>query len=272
MTTVVTEPGLYADIPEADYHADVVLAPELGHSLSVSGAKKLIPPSTPAHFDYERKNPPQKDAWDIGTVAHRLILGAGWPIWVVDAYDWRLKKHQDAKKAKRAEGLTVINRADLLAAARMARAVSRHPLASAILSEGKAEQSFYWIDPETGVTCRGRVDLLRDNAIVDVKTCADASPAGFARAAAQFRYDMQAANYSEGIEAVTGERLPFVFVCVEKEAPHLVACYQLDDFALERGSRDCAEARRIFAECESSGAWPAYSTDIETLSLPGWAK
>ena len=267
--SAVNGPGFY-DIPEAEYHADTELAPKLGRSLSVSGAKKIL--ALPARFAHERDHGQEpKDVFDLGTLAHRLILGAGGTVHVVDCYDWRLKKHQDEKRAKRAEGFTVVNRGDLLAASRMAAAVRRHPTAAAILSQGVAEKSLYWTDEATGVTLRARIDWLHPKAVVDVKTCADASPAGFASAVAKFGYDMQAAWYAEGVEALTGERLPFIFLCVEKEAPHFVAVYQLDDAALERGAYRNALARAAYAEHQSSGEWPAYSTEIETLSLPRWA-
>ena len=38
MTTEAIKPGLHFDLPESDYHADLT-------TLSVSGAKKLLPPS-----------------------------------------------------------------------------------------------------------------------------------------------------------------------------------------------------------------------------------
>ena len=270
MSTTVTGPGFY-DIPEANYHADTELAPELGRSLSVSGAKTIL--RTPALFDHQRRNGrPPKDAFDVGTIAHELILrGGDKRIRVIDAYDWRGKASQDAKKAAHAEGLVPVHRGDLLEASRIAAAVRRHSLAAAILSEGDPEVSFYWIDEATGLTLRGRVDWLRDNAIVDVKTTKDASPAAFAKDAANYRYDMQADHYTEGVEALTGKRLPFLFLCVENTAPYLVAVYQLDDAAMDRGARANAEARRLYAECESSNTWPAYSPEIETLSLPRWA-
>ena len=40
--TIVTGPGIYRDLPEGRYHADDALAPELGRSLSQSGAKTLL--------------------------------------------------------------------------------------------------------------------------------------------------------------------------------------------------------------------------------------
>jgi len=267
--TVVTEPGIY-EIPEGEYHADKALAPELGRSLSVSGAKKIL--TCPALFAYERDHgQAPRDAFEFGTVAHTLILGKGGDIAVIAADDWRSKSARDERDAARVDGLTPILHTEYAKANAVADAVHAHPVAAAILEQGEAEKSLYWQDAETSVTRRGRTDWLRDNAIVDVKTCADASPAGFAKACGTFGYDMQAAWYTDGVEALTGERLPFLFIAVEKTAPHLVAVYQLDDFALERGANRNREALRIYAECESSGVWPGYSTDIETLSLPRWA-
>ena len=233
--TTVTGPG-FATIPELEYHADTRLAPEMGRSLSVSGAKTIL--RTPALFEYQRRNrPAPKAAFDLGTLAHELILRSGDNrIRVIDCYDWRSNKDQDAKKAAHAEGLVPVNRSDLLEASRMAAAVRRHPLAAAILSEGDPEVSMFWVDDTTGLTLRGRIDWLRDNAIVDLKSANDASPDGFARDAAKFGYHMQAAWYSEGVEILTGKRLPFIFLVVEKNAPHLVGIYQMDDNALELGS------------------------------------
>lgn len=267
----ITEPGIYPDVDEATYHRDTGLAPELGRSLSVSGAKVLL--ECPAKFAYERRNPrPATDAMDVGTVAHALILRSGDSrITVIDAYDWRKKADQGRRKAIRAEKLVAVNRAELRQAAQVAAAVRRHPLASAILSEGIAEQSIYWRDEGTGVTRRGRIDWLHTKAVVDVKTCADASPGGFAKAAANLSYHQQAAWYVDGIAALTGQERPFLFVCVEKEPPHLVAIYQLDEEALSIGRERNRRALELFAQCESSGVWPGYSDDIETLSLPRWA-
>lgn len=268
---MIDKPGLYPGIDEATYHADTDLAPHLGRSLSVSGAKTIL--RSPALFHYQREHGrPPKDAFDVGTLAHELILrGGDKRIRVVDSYDWRLTRARDAKIEAYAMGNVPVHRGDLLEASRIAASIRRHRLASAILSEGQAEVSFYWIDEATGVTLRGRTDWLRDNAIVDVKTTKDASPRAFAKDCANYRYDMQADHYSEGIEAITGRRLPFLFLCVENTPPYLVAVYQLDDDAMARGARDNAAARALYAECESADEWPGYSPEIETLSLPRWA-
>ena len=268
MSVIVTGPGVY-DIPEDVYHRDDSLASELGRSLSQSGAKVLL--ECPARFVYERDHGrPPKEEYDVGHLAHRLTLGTGARIRVVDAYDWQTRAAQAARKAAREAGETPVHRGTLLAGSRMARAVRRHPAASAILSAGRPEVSFYWIDPDTGVTCRGRADWLRDNGIADLKFLVDASPTGFAKAAAAYGWDMQAAYYTDGLYALTGQWLPFLFIAVEKTRPHLVGVYRLDDEAMESGRARNRAALRQYAEYESLDWWPGYGDDITDVSLPRW--
>lgn len=268
---LVTGPGLYPALDEAAYHADTALAPELGRSLSSSGAKTIL--ESPARFAYQRQHPVVKDAYDFGHVAHTMLLGSGGDIEVVDADSWRTKAAQEQRDAAREAGRIPILTADHDRAMALVSAVMQHPTAGAIFaSAGEAEHSIYWVDAETGVTCRGRLDWVHPRALVDLKTTVNASPSKFSRALVDYGYALQAEWYSQGYEAVTGERLPFVHVVVEKEPPHLVAVYQVDHEALAYGAERAADARRLFAECESSGQWPGYSPEIELVSLPAWAR
>src|SRR4051794_32399270 len=78
-------PGVYDDMPVAAYHAD----PVPGGSLSCSGAKKLLPPSCPALYAWERDNPPAPTTtFELGHAAHQRVLGVGPEIVVVDAETW----------------------------------------------------------------------------------------------------------------------------------------------------------------------------------------
>lgn len=274
--STVTGQGVYRRLPETTYHADSDLAPELGRSLSQSGAKTLL--SSPARFAWEReRGRPSKDAYDLGTLAHALILGSGDDrLVVVDAYDWRTKAAQAAKAEAYAAGKVPVHRGDLLAASRIARAVRRHPLARAVLASGEPEVSFYWIDAQTGVTCRARVDwLVPGKALVDVKTVGrygGADPAAFGRQCATLDYPMQAAHYVDGWEAVTGELLPFVHLIVETEPPHFVTVGQLPDHVIEAGRAKMRGALTEYAERESAGDWPEfdYPTEIVDIPVPGW--
>lgn len=156
----------------------------------------------------------------------------------------------------------------------MASAVHNHPAAGALLTSvpGAAEKSVYWIDPTTGVLCRCRPDWWRDdNLIVDLKTTEDASPEGFAKSIANWRYDVQAAYYLDGIQQATGKRpKAFVFIAVEKKPPFAVGVYVLDGETLEIGRAQYQQDLRAFSECERSGEWPGYGDKIQTINMPGW--
>lgn len=255
-------PGIHDGIPEDVYFAD--------DALSASGAKVLL--RNPARFQWERANPPApKDAFDVGHAAHSLILGVGQPFKPVDASDWRTKAAQAERDTIRAEGAIPLLRKDFDAVHGMAAAIDQHKLARSVLTNGKPEQTVVWLDEPTGVRLRARVDWLRPNAVADLKTARDGNPSGFDRDAANYGYHVSAAHYVAGVEARTGERLPFVLVVVEKDAPHFVSVHQFDDDFLDIGARQMRRATDLFAECTATGVWPGYSeTDINLLSPPRW--
>lgn len=252
---------LIPDLDENDYFA--------GPELSASGAKVLL--RSPAKYRWEREHPTEQTrAMVLGSCFHTSVLGTGKPFVVIDG-DGRTKAVKDARAEAAAAGHTVLTGDEGRQIERMTDAVQAHPLAAAILSEGAPEQSIYWTDEATGVRCRGRMDWNRANAIVDLKSTIDASPEGFGKQAANLLYDLQSAWYITGFEAVTGQPLPFLFIAVEKDEPHLVAVHQLPDEALDRGRRLMRDALELFARCTETGTWPAYGDDILTPTWPRWA-
>lgn len=274
MSDLITEPGIFYDLDNEAYQRDSQVAPELGRTLSSSGIKAIL--NLPARFEYDREHGrAPKDAFDLGSTAHAIVLRNG-TVHVVDAYDWRAKADQATKKRLRAEGKVVVHRGEYQQAAAMAQSVRRHPLASAILSQGRPEVSYYWTDEATGVTCRARADWLREgtaaDCIADLKTCQDASADGFGKAIANFGYALSAVHYLDGYEALTGRRLPFYIIAVETAAPHFVQVHEIPADWLADASERVAEARALFAECESLGQFPGYATDqIVTPTRPRWA-
>lgn len=249
------------DIPEDDYFA--------GPELSVSGAKVLLEaPAKYAHW--LRTKSPSTRAMIVGSALHTTVLGTGKPFTVIEG-DGRTKAVKDAKAAAEAEGAMVLTGDEGAQVERMADAIHTHPLAAAILSQGEAERSIYWIDEQTGVKCRCRVDWLRDNAIVDLKSAATASPDGFGKHAANFGYHIQAAAYQEAVRAATGDLLPFLFLAVEKDEPHLVGVHELPDEAMEAGRRLWRQALTTYAECTATDTWPDYGHTVITPTWPRWA-
>jgi len=265
--------GIIDGYPEADYHAHP--------ALSRSGAKTLL--SNPARYRWEQDNhSPSKDAFDVGTAAHAIVLGVGLDeLDVIDATDWRTKAAQAAKKASRDAGRTPLLKDQFDATLAMAEAVLRHPTARVILErEGHAEQTVFWTDyAENGdeVPCRARFDKLtvdQDDqpAIVDLKTTGkDAGPTAFVRSVIDYGYDLQDDFYSRGFEVTTGQRASFTFVVVEKDPPHFVAVHTLDERFRQRGRELRLAALDRFAHCTATGHWPAHGDHIHVLTPPRWA-
>lgn len=163
----------------------------------------------------------------------------------------------------------------------MRAAVMAHPAASRLLAlPGKAEQSVYWIDQQTGVLCRCRPDFWAQEAaiVVDVKTTEDASEDAFKNSIGRYGYDTQDAMYNDGIQEATGKPLKaFVFLAVEKTACVVegqakgVAVYRLKDEARQLGRAKYRADLAVYAKCEETGHWPGYGTGvIQEIDLPNW--
>lgn len=256
------KPGIYDGLAHAD----------LPPGLSSSGAKTLL--RSPRQYRWERDNPqPRKASFEVGSAFHSMVLGVGDTYKPLDFS--RATKDGKAQEAEIIEsGAIPLPRKDFDVAVNMADAVMSHPVASRVLANGKAEQAIIWNDETTDVTCRGFIDWLAPRAIVDLKSTVNASLSDFSKALVNFGYAIQAAFYTDGYAALTGDELPFVMVACEKAAPHLVTVCQLDQEAIEYGRTKARLALEMFRDCTESGIWPEWANadeDIPVLSLPRWA-
>lgn len=271
----VEQPGVY-ELSEADYHGD----PVDGGSLSSSGAKLLLPPSCPAKFKYQIEHPPTpKPAFDLGSAAHKLVLGVGADIVPVDAPDWRTKAAREQRDTAHEAGQIPVLRHDYNTVQAMAAALRVHPWASALFNpeRGMAEQSLFWIDQQAGIWRRSRLDWLPDRndgriLVSDYKTAVSADLGAIQRTVYSYRYFSQAAWY---LDAVVGtgyhDNASFLFVVQEKEPPFVVTVVQLDADAIRKGRILNRRAIDLYAQCKADDHWPGYSETIETISLPAWA-
>jgi exodeoxyribonuclease VIII len=179
-------------------------------------------------------------------------------------------RRTNAGKAVAAEmeaaGIEAVTAPEMEQALAMAASVRSHQAAAALLRDGKAEQSFWWDDIQTGLRCKCRPDWYNGTTIVDLKTTTDASPKGFAKSVAQWRYHVQQNHYLAGTFA---ER--FVFIAVEKQYPFCVGVYELDETAALHGEAERRNNLQTIADCRAISEWPGYGNTIQPLSLPNWA-
>jgi len=101
------------------------------------------------------------------------------------------------------------------------------------LIEGKKEVPMVWQDSLSSVNCKGKVDILNNNTIVDIKTTQDSSFEGFRRSSYKYGYNRQAAYYLDGFGAKE-----FIFVIIEKKAPYNIGVYHCSDEFIASGREE----------------------------------
>lgn len=271
-------PGVYTDMPMADYLAD----PVPGGSLSRSGAMQLLPPSTPAHFRWNQDHPEDQETkkeFDFGHAAHQLVLGSDPMVDVHNFPNWLTKAAKEAKEASRAAGRVPILPKQWKQVEEMAAAIKAHPLASRLLDpeSGQPEVTLIWRDEASGVMLRSRLDWLphpiRGRMIIpDYKTTGKfADKDEFAKSAANYDYHAQAWTQIQAVKALglAGDAA-HVFVVQETNPPYLINTIELDTRALRIGESRMRWAMDIFAHCQKTGKWPGHGDDVDLAELPGW--
>ena len=250
------------NLSNADYHADPAVSASHLHQVARSGQ----------HYwaRYVTKIPElgkPTAAMTMGSLVHCATLE---PNELQKRYGIapgrRTRAGKETAAAMQANGIEPVSESDLQQSQRIASAVHRHPMAAELLSAGKAETSIWWDDPETGLRCKCRPDWINGRICVDLKTTTDASPRGFAKSVANFRYHVQEAHY-----LMSGLFDQFIFIAVEKEAPFAVGVYGLDADALAEGQRLRRRDLQRIANCRAAESWPGYGDELQTISLPGWA-
>jgi hypothetical protein len=275
--TDIAPRGIVTDLPIQQYHG--------GPGLSNTGLRNFA--RSPFHYyalhlDPLRPPSPTRSGQLEGNLAHCLILEP-------DAFESRYAvgpvedKRLKAWREWEAEQPTLrnlIKPSQHAVAVAQARAVRSIPDVAAILALGAAEVSAFWTDEATGVQCRCRPDWTHPCGtedkpavvLLDVKTCGDASPAGFAQQIARKGYHHQDAWYTDGYaKASDVEVAGFVFVAVEDQWPFGACAFTITDEERAAAAVDNRMLLERFAECQRSGVWPGYSTGIEIVNLPRWA-
>ncbi|AKF14905.1 exonuclease VIII [Mycobacterium phage MOOREtheMARYer] len=272
--------GIYSNVAEEVYHGD------LG-SLSSSGARALLA-TTPEEFDWNRRNDRGVNKnFDFGHAAHKMVLGKGNQLGLLDpkvcghGKDGKIAKEpartsewQAAAAKHRREGRIPMPKWDMEKAQTMAGRVHAHRVAGRLFSRGQAEHSIYWHDDATGVRLRCRPDFLTDGLgrtiCIDYKTSTSANPAQFQRAVIDYGYHQQQAFYEDGLAEIGLTDAGFLFVVQSKTAPFTVSVCRIKPEIVALGRRQNRAAIELFARCTEEGRWPGYD-GIQEVGMAGWA-
>lgn len=259
-----------------EYHAGPGISKS--HLDAISGA-------SPRHYWHKYLNPDREPevstpAKIMGSAVHAAILEPDlFPTLVVASpgFDRRTKNGKAGYEEFYGQhaGKIVLEPDDYETCIKVRDAVHTHPVASGLLKNGRAEQSFFAIDPDTGELVKCRTDYMHDSGamIVDVKTTDDASPNGFGKSAANYRYIIQTAWYHRVLDCAFGEHPEnWLFLAVEKEPPFAVGIYFTESDAVARASIAAQRDFETIVKHRRSGVWPDYGMDPQPLLLPAWSK
>lgn len=272
----------------ADYHA----RPEIG-----STPLKRI--EVPAVYQWHQNNPQEyKDCFRIGSLIHTCILEPEklndeyltapafgkrskadreeWSCWFLEngaedvaeimrkpAADW-------FSEFQKQTGKSIVTADELTQFMQMVHSVRNNPEAVKLLTAGRAEQSMFWTDKETGINLKCRPDYLNNAFCTDIKSTRNARPYAFARSIMDYGYHISQAMYQDGIKQCTGDDVGFRFIVIEKEPPYLCAVYELSGESAELGRIKYRELLHKLADCLDRDEWPGLDNNFD-LSLPAWA-
>jgi hypothetical protein len=284
--------GLHYDIPDAVYRAD----PTPERSLTQSAAKVLLT-LTPAHYRYMRTPPTKK--FDIGHIAHKMLLGRGREI-IPLAYDsWRTNDSKAARAAAEAAGQLAVLEDDYQTGIDMAQAGRRQ-----LTERGYGEE---WIDvtdftKHAEVVAIARVDgpiyeFMADGgpslsppvighhwlrAMIDwlpsLTRVWDYKTTGPSSCAAAIRtwlpdWCIQAAMHERILNLLDPDnagRRQHRFVVQENFEPYALQVVRLTEAHLTIGRAQVARAEAIWAQCMATDTWPAYPLDDVSPDYPAW--
>lgn len=262
------EPGLYPDI-----HADIYRA----WPFAAQSILKVLRDKSPAHAKQQLDNPPESTpALRLGAAVHTAVLQ---PELFHQEYirapegDRRTKEVKEVWQSLKEShpNATILSGYEWEQCMAIRNAVASHPTARRLL-DGQSELSAVWKDPDTGVMCKGRFDMVSQiGVITDLKTTVDASPSSFTRSVYNYGYYIQAAHYLSGAQELGIDAKFFTIIAVEKTPPYCVAVYHIRSDAIAAGEDELRPLLELYARCQETGVWPGYPNEAVEIDLPPYA-
>lgn len=146
--------------------------------------------------------------------------------------------------------------------------------------EGTVQKKLLWSHKKTGLNFVGYADKYCKECIIDLKSCADASPEAFERNAFKLGYPLQAACYLSATNSIY--KRPFIYVCVENKEPYAVAVYQSSRDFIEYGLHEYERLVHRLKDCIQNECFhQSYDFNFQHIGeknqygivdIPEWAK
>lgn len=278
-------PGLHYGIDSNDYHADPAPEPSLTQSIA-----KILLRQSPAHarLAHPRLNPDLEPSdptkYDVGHISHRLLLGRGRELEVLDFKDWRTKAAQEARQAAQEAGKLGVLGKDWDRASDMVRAVLAQ-----LRERGYGPE---WEGPDVEKTAevvaiaqsnrngrpywlRCMIDWLPSlDSPWDLKsTGRSAAPDELWRHLVDADWPVQAAMHERILDYLDpggAGRRAHRFVVVENEPPYALSVVRMTEAHMTIGRSQLDRAEVLWASCMAADRWPAYPLIDQIPEYPVW--
>lgn len=257
-----------------------------------SSLKNML--TSPHAYKYFLEHPAeQTKSMKFGTLAHEALLeGSSFlanyvvqPIFVGYTKDGKETTSMAASDVKRqyTEWISQLPRnAQIMTQSEYDRlrwmmdSLLNHKFVQDVLKDGLPEHKMMWRDPVSGFKCVCSHDFVsyKNDIWVDVKTTTSPKWVDFRRNGVEkYRYDLQAAFYEKGIEAVHGKKLgDRVWIAIQSEPPWQVFVHYVDPYYMESGGLSMRNALRDLKTSIKNNSWPQAQVMVEAGEPSPWFK
>ncbi|MBC8227808.1 MAG: PD-(D/E)XK nuclease-like domain-containing protein [Gammaproteobacteria bacterium] len=207
---------------------------------------------SPQNYMHRLNNSEESSALTFGKAFHWAVLEPDKFNDQVVYFEGKVRRGKAYDEFKlAAEGKTILTKKEYENILEMSDIIRGHEEIAPMLLETdniKYEQANVWQDPDTGIWCKGKADVVFYQGaevpfILDVKTTKDASINNFRRSSWNYGYDRQAAYYMDGFGAKE-----FWFVVIEKEAPFNMGLFKAGEKFLTDGRSKYKNLLSLYSE------------------------
>jgi len=222
------------------------------------------------HYEMNRKDDNATPAMVRGTHIHTAVLE---PHNLGKLHVWdKPKKSKAWTEFKQGKNVRdIVTTAYLNELLQIRDSVLGNKEAFLLLNEGiEIEKFLYWNGPYG--KAKARADGIDLNQILEVKSTKDIHPRDFQRQSFNMGYHLQYGWYQEGMEAIGCGCLPVYILAIENKAPFDVCVFEVDSELIAFGRNQAVQIAKAYNACRISNFFPGVASDIQSLTLPEWAK
>lgn len=226
---------------------------------------------TPAHLvAYDKAERQESHALLFGDALHTLCLegtGVFHDSFAVlpEGLDRRTKDGKAIYEDMKSTGKKLITQVDYDTICNMEVNLRKDELIRTLMKGGSNEVTL--VGELFGVKVKARLDrITEDGNIIDLKSVSDVPKRrNFRSTVFSYKYYIQQAWYCMLLEEITGKRPDFIFIAMEKTAPHSVRAFKLDNDFYNRGVEEVKKGLALYKACVRDNFWPAFPPVISEI-------